>query len=143
MWTRIGLDYPVWFEPKVLACYREHPDNETARLRKHGDNVRDIEQCILIMKSYMPDELLPTLGAGMYEILRDDALASATEYLLAQDRRQGIAKFHEAMQYDTSLRFSSVRLAYYKWYVKLWLQEQLGARTEGKSADQRSDNHRL
>jgi hypothetical protein len=78
------------------------------------------------MKAYAHVDLRSTIGTGAYAILRDDALASATELLRARDRRQGIAKSHEAVQYDASLRFSSVGFTYYKWYAKLWLQEHLG-----------------
>src|SRR5262249_37606069 len=88
MWTRIALQFPVWFEPRILACYRDHAENETSRLRKRGETASDVINCINIMKTYAPVDLRSTIGTGAYAILRDDALASATELLRAGDRRQ-------------------------------------------------------
>jgi glycosyltransferase involved in cell wall biosynthesis len=36
MWQRIGSRYPIWFEPEILAVYREHLGAETAKIRKNN-----------------------------------------------------------------------------------------------------------
>lgn len=54
MWCRTALNYPVWYEPRILACYRQHASSETARLVKQGRTLRDLEQCVLTITSYLP-----------------------------------------------------------------------------------------
>jgi len=34
MWQRIGSKYSIWFEPEILAVYREHRGAETSRIRR-------------------------------------------------------------------------------------------------------------
>jgi len=60
MWCRIARQFPVWYEPEVLACYRMHPDNATSRFMAEGSDIEDIRKCIKIISGYLPD---PKIGA--------------------------------------------------------------------------------
>lgn len=42
MWLRLAAQYPVWYEPAILACYRTHGGSETGRLVQTGQNLREI-----------------------------------------------------------------------------------------------------
>jgi len=55
MWCRVARDFPVWFEPAVLAHYRLHPANASSRLMLEGRDIRDIKQCIELISSYISD----------------------------------------------------------------------------------------
>jgi glycosyltransferase involved in cell wall biosynthesis len=55
MWCRIARDYPVWFEPGILACYRIHDSNATHRLMLKGKDIEDARKCINIISGYLPD----------------------------------------------------------------------------------------
>lgn len=54
MWNRVGRHYRVWFEPKVLACYREHTSSDTSKLKRTGANIRDGHQYIRNQYSHLP-----------------------------------------------------------------------------------------
>lgn len=54
MWVRIAFRYPVWYEPEVLACYRQHERNETSRLAKMNAHLTDICKALSIMHEHAP-----------------------------------------------------------------------------------------
>jgi glycosyltransferase involved in cell wall biosynthesis len=56
MWCRIAKDFPVWFEPAVLASYRVHGSAATSRLRSSGEDIADLKKCIRINTDYIADE---------------------------------------------------------------------------------------
>lgn len=66
MWVRIAANYCVWYEPKVLACYRRHDNNETARLRNDGMLARDILHAIEIFTDYLPADQRDELISAAY-----------------------------------------------------------------------------
>lgn len=119
MWLRIATRMPVWFEPTVLACYRLHPDNETARLRASGDDQADIRKAIAVMRQYVPEANRDAVGSGMWLILRDGLLDESVHLMRAGEVRGGLGKLHAAMRCDPGLRFSRLRLSYYWWAAKL------------------------
>jgi glycosyltransferase involved in cell wall biosynthesis len=55
MWCRIAAQFPVWYEPEVLACYRMHPAGATSRLMEEGRDIEDIQRCIAIVSDYVTD----------------------------------------------------------------------------------------
>jgi glycosyltransferase involved in cell wall biosynthesis len=52
MWQRIASQFPVCFEPSILACYRLHSDSATSRLRLDAADARDIREMIDLTMSY-------------------------------------------------------------------------------------------
>lgn len=52
MWTRVAVNYPVWFSPEPLAVYRQHGGSSTSRKVASGENVRDVGRCIEMVSSY-------------------------------------------------------------------------------------------
>jgi|GEM_PF-357514 len=57
MWRRISIHYPYWFEPRVLALYREHSKSDTSRLTRTGANINDVRKSIDIAESYLPESV--------------------------------------------------------------------------------------
>jgi glycosyltransferase involved in cell wall biosynthesis len=57
MWVRIAARFPVWYEPRPLAAYRRHADNETARLHASGAAWPDLARAIRINAESLPDEI--------------------------------------------------------------------------------------
>jgi glycosyltransferase involved in cell wall biosynthesis len=57
MWVRIAARFPVWYEPRVLAVYRRHPGNESARLSRSGQLWPDIARAIGIIADTLPAHL--------------------------------------------------------------------------------------
>lgn len=128
MWMRISARYPVWFEPTVLACYRQHASSETARLKRGGDDLVDVRRAIEVVRRYVPPAGRGAVGRGMLAELGGGLLADATALFAAGDRRGGLAKLREAVLCDRSLRFSGRRASYAKWAAKLWLRDVLAGR---------------
>ena len=81
MWCRIAAQFPVWYEPEVLACYRMHPAATTSRLVEDGRNIEDIRKCISIVSGYLAD---PKIGAEV----RQSALKRYA--LLAMDNAEAL-----------------------------------------------------
>lgn len=65
MWVRIATQYPVWYEPAVLAHFRLHPTSETVRLRKLGETGTDLRKGVCIVRQYVPPQLRWTVGRDM------------------------------------------------------------------------------
>jgi glycosyltransferase involved in cell wall biosynthesis len=66
MWVRIAARFPVWYEPRPLAAYRRHADNETARLHASGAAWPDLARAIQINAESLPAEIRgPTLSASV------------------------------------------------------------------------------
>ncbi len=61
MWCRIAQNFPVWYEPEALACYRVHSGTETSRLTlAEPRDIADIRKCIEIISGYVADPQVRT-----------------------------------------------------------------------------------
>jgi glycosyltransferase involved in cell wall biosynthesis len=76
MWARLASRYAVWFEPRVLACYRIHSNSTGFGLAKSGHAVRDHRRAVALISSYVPMD-------SRNEIRRL-ARQSAVNYLFSQ-----------------------------------------------------------
>lgn len=54
MWVRIAARYAVWYEPKVLARYRRHEENESTRLLNAGKIGHDVVNAIELIGAHLP-----------------------------------------------------------------------------------------
>jgi glycosyltransferase involved in cell wall biosynthesis len=54
MWVRIAACASVYYEPQILAGYRQHDDNASAIQRRAGANMQDMARAIEIWKDYLP-----------------------------------------------------------------------------------------
>jgi glycosyltransferase involved in cell wall biosynthesis len=52
MWQRIASQFPVCFEPSILACYRSHPNSSTSRMRLDAADVREVREMIDLTMTY-------------------------------------------------------------------------------------------
>ena len=55
MWVRIATRMPVWYEPRVLAAYRRHADNESSRLFMDGVVWPDLVRAIRANAEHFPE----------------------------------------------------------------------------------------
>lgn len=123
MWVRIASHYPVWFEPKPLACFRKHSGSQTSKLRKSREDMPDILKAFAIVERYMPAELRGKVGSELLPVMADELMKEATSLMFEGDYRGGISRVNEACRYDHSLKFSRKRFDYTRWAAKLWLQQ--------------------
>lgn len=61
MWVRIAGRFPVWYEPRVLAAYRRHTENETTRLAEAGIYWPDVVRAIRINAEHYPQRSRPAV----------------------------------------------------------------------------------
>lgn len=57
MWIRIAAHYTVAYEPTILATYRRHARNETARLERNGSNMMDLARAFDLCGEYLSPEI--------------------------------------------------------------------------------------
>ncbi len=62
MWQRIAAQYSFWFEPSILACYREHPASATSKLMLDAGDVREVRSTIEMTMAYHPRHRGPVLS---------------------------------------------------------------------------------
>lgn len=105
MWCRIARQFPVWYEPEVLAGYRIHEGAETSRLALAGRDVEDSRKCIGIISGYVKDpETRATVRrqalqrTAMFAVARAESLAQAGRGAAAWRQMAG------ALKCDFSLR---------------------------------------
>jgi glycosyltransferase involved in cell wall biosynthesis len=67
MWKRIATQYPLWYEPEPLACYRRHGQSTTRKLMHSGSDMVDIRRSIETSESY----LQPAVAAAVTERARN------------------------------------------------------------------------
>lgn len=64
MWQRIGSKYPIWFEPEILAVYREHRGAETSRIRRSTGFGREYLKFFEIVSNYHVGKSTSSLTKG-------------------------------------------------------------------------------
>ena len=55
MWIRIASKFSFFYEPKILACWRNYAGATTSRQIRSGENIRDIARAIGIWRKYLPE----------------------------------------------------------------------------------------
>ena len=53
MWIRIASRYAIYFDPRLLACFRRHSQSTTRRQEQTGEALRDTFHCIKIWSAYL------------------------------------------------------------------------------------------
>ncbi|MEA5541942.1 glycosyltransferase [Limnoraphis robusta Tam1] len=102
MWKRIAAYFPIWYEPKALACYRLHSTSWTSRLLQTGGNILDTLQSIEISQSYLPPEKAETLSKQAREHYAFYALNTAKQMLGVGEEKTAIAQIKAAVQCSQS-----------------------------------------
>ena len=84
MWIRIANKFPIFYEPKILACWRNHSGATTSKQIRSGENIRDIAKAIAIWSSYLPESEAQPLSAFANNFFAHMGLGAAN-YLMAQN----------------------------------------------------------
>lgn len=79
MWVRIAAEYPVWYEPRVLAHYRRHASSETNRLRSTSKLDADILKAIETFADSLPHSQRDLLTSRAYAAFAQRALRQLRE----------------------------------------------------------------
>jgi len=102
MWQRIAANYPVWYEPEPLACYRLHDRSESSRLHRSGQNIADVRRAIQISAAYLPPEKAVDLVNQALENYALMALSTAEQMLVANDTEAAVAQIREGLKCSQS-----------------------------------------
>jgi glycosyltransferase involved in cell wall biosynthesis len=124
MWVRIASQYPVWFEPELLACWRVHYDNESSRLHRERADVVDLLHAIEIMRGYLPPEFRLAAGSRSRQDAGYHLLTEAADEMNAGEWQSGLQLVRTARLVDPSLRREAI-FGYWKWAAKLCVRERL------------------
>lgn len=82
MWQRIASQFPFWFEPSILACYRVHSDSTTSRMRSNAADAREVREMIELTAAYHSPALGPMLARKARLWYATVALFSARDLLV-------------------------------------------------------------
>jgi glycosyltransferase involved in cell wall biosynthesis len=82
MWQRIASQFPFWFEPSILACYRRHEGSATSRLRLDAADTREVRHMIELTATYHSPALRRMLAKKARSAWAEVALFHARELLV-------------------------------------------------------------
>jgi glycosyltransferase involved in cell wall biosynthesis len=85
MWMRIASRCAVWYEPRILACFRMHQESYSSALARSGVQLADVRRAIGLSRAYLPAALAPALNARAREHFAGEAVDRARQML--QQRR--------------------------------------------------------
>jgi glycosyltransferase involved in cell wall biosynthesis len=88
MWIRIANSFPMFYEPRILACWRQHGNATTSRQMVTGENTRDIAKAVGIWSRYLPVSEAERLSKVSLRLHAIGALKLA-EYLGRQGSVEG------------------------------------------------------
>lgn len=102
LWQRLAGRFATWYEPGVLAAFREHDGAVSAELRRSG---RQIEDALWVLErgvTAVPDRRQIALQAAGRRRLAAHALALAKEFRAAGDAEAALANLRAALRCSRS-----------------------------------------
>lgn len=64
MWVRIAAHGPVYYEPEILADFRQHEGSTTSRQMRSAENIRDVGRAIRFFRQYLPKDQAWRITSG-------------------------------------------------------------------------------
>jgi hypothetical protein len=98
MWKRIASHAPVWYEPRILACFRVHRGSYSSALARSGAQMADVRRAIDVSRTYLPPALAPGLSARAGEHFAGEAIDRARQMLLERHVRAAGALARDALR---------------------------------------------
>jgi glycosyltransferase involved in cell wall biosynthesis len=102
MWQRIAANYSVWFEPRVLAFFRESHLTESASLMASGGQIADARAALSVSRTYLPPAAAETLERRAAEFYAMRALDLARLWMNKGDAGSALANLREAVLWSQS-----------------------------------------
>jgi len=103
MWQRIGMNYPVWYDPQPLAVYREHSKSDTSRLMRTGQNVKEMLKCTQLVYSQLPQQSRDYLVTAARQRISSYGVETAYRFCQKQDWIAALSQIYAALQAAPSL----------------------------------------
>ena len=102
MWQRIAVHYPVWYEPTLLAFFRQNGESESTRLTASGQRVADTLAAIDVARSYLPAAKAETLSRRALEYYAQWAFELAEEQMKKGNLAAALANLREGIRCSRS-----------------------------------------
>lgn len=103
IWKRIAVEYPVWYEPQVLAGYRVHGSSETSRLVKTAADINDVKLGIKLSRLYLPDHVYRQSAPIASDLFARLAIDTAREKIKSREYRTAIKQIFGALKLSRSI----------------------------------------
>jgi glycosyltransferase involved in cell wall biosynthesis len=100
MWKRVASRYDVWYEPRILACFRQHDQSFSYALARSGSQMADVRRAIDISRSYLPPSRTRELEVRSRVHWAFEAADQARQSLHQGHVREAAALMREAMSFS-------------------------------------------
>jgi tetratricopeptide (TPR) repeat protein/glycosyltransferase involved in cell wall biosynthesis len=102
LYKRIAAVYDWWYEPEILARYRQHTNNVTSELMLSGKQMTTIRRAIEISENYLTSDLCAEITNKSRSHYFNYCLASATIPLKTNNLAGAWGMLEEALKIDRS-----------------------------------------
>jgi glycosyltransferase involved in cell wall biosynthesis len=102
LYKRIAAVYDWWYEPAILARYRQHSQNMTAQLFASGSQMKCIRRAIEISEAYLPPDCRSEITAKSRRHFFGRCLKNATHLLKSGKISEAFHLLLEAITLDRS-----------------------------------------
>lgn len=89
MWMRIARDYPVAYDPEVLAAYRLHTASISGQSYSSAKNLKDLQWVIRTIQQYLPDTEKEVLYKEAMKFYAHYGIKIANDLWYGLNSRQG------------------------------------------------------
>jgi glycosyltransferase involved in cell wall biosynthesis len=141
MWQRIASQFPVWFEPSILACYRLHPNSTTSRLRLDAADAREVREMIDLTMAYHNPERGRVLANKARSEWAEAAVFYARELLVKVGFEPARRQIVEALRLSRSPRIMCKVCSFlFLWFritgarFKRWIKSQLNTSVHSQTS---------
>lgn len=97
MWKRIAVHYPIWYEPQLLACFRQHSVSESDDFINNGRQIADSRRAIEISRGYLPGAVTEELSQAARDHYAYYALELAEQQLSKRQYESALANIREGL----------------------------------------------
>lgn len=123
MWIRIANKFSFFYDPKILACWRNHSGATTSRQIRSGENIRDHAKAISIWSRYLPEDEAHRLSARALNHFAHVGLGTARHLMTQNDIEASLNQVRAALicKKSTRLLWGAAKL-YIKGCAKMALK---------------------
>lgn len=104
MWIRIANQFSFFYEPKILASWRNHSGATTARQIRSGENLRDHAKAIGIWRRYLLQDNAQRLAPFALNRFAHIGLGTARHLIAQNDVEAGLNQMKAALVCKDSFR---------------------------------------
>ena len=126
MWIRIASKFPFFYEPKILACWRNHAGATTSRQIRSGENIRDIAKAIRIWRNHLPEGEAQRLAETAANRFSYEGFLMARHFLGQNDFEASLNQLDAALACKSTFRLqlsaAKIRMKAHAKKILKWRQ---------------------